>query len=45
MKKMGIFNEVNTEIGDIIVATVNTEHVKVLLDAGEVELKKLIAKN
>lgn len=44
MKKLGIFDEVNTEIGDIIVASVNTAHVKELLKPDHEELKKLIAK-
>jgi isocitrate lyase len=45
MKKLGIYGEVNTEIGDIIVAGVNTEHVRELLNPDQVELKKLIFKN
>lgn len=44
MKKLGIFNEVSTEIGDIIVASVDSERVKALLKPDEVELKKLISK-
>jgi isocitrate lyase len=44
MKKLGIFDEVNTEIGDIIVASVNTAYVKELLKPDQEELKKLIAK-
>jgi len=45
MKKLAIYDEVNTEIGDIIVAGVNTENVKELLNPDQVELKKLIFKN
>lgn len=44
MKKLGIFDGVNTEIGDIIVASVNTAYVKELLKPDQVGLKKLIAK-
>jgi len=44
MKKLGIFDEVNTEIGDIIVASVNTAQVKELLKPDQEELKRLIAK-
>ncbi len=44
MKKLGIFDEVSTEVGDIIVASVDTERVKALLNPDEVELKKLISK-
>ncbi len=44
MKRVGIFSEVNTEIGDIIVASVNSERVKELLDANTAALQKLIAK-
>ncbi len=45
MKKFGIFDEVNTEIGDIIVAGVNMDHVKALVNPDQVELKKLIYKD
>jgi len=45
MKDLGIFNEVHTEIGHIIVATVNTEHVKSLLNSDGSELERLIAKS
>ncbi len=45
MKALGIFEEVHTEIGHIIVASVNTEHVKVLLNTDGDELEKLIRKN
>ncbi len=44
MKNLGIFREVNTEIGDIIVANINVEKVRKYLNPDEVELKKLIAK-
>jgi isocitrate lyase len=45
MKKLGIYDEVNTEIGDIIVAGVNSETVKELLNPDQIELKKLIDKS
>lgn len=44
MKKLGIFDEVNAEIGDMIVASVNAGRVKELLNPDEVELKKLVSK-
>ncbi len=44
MKKLGIFKKVSKEIGDIIVATVNSGKVKELLTEDKVKLKKLIAK-
>jgi isocitrate lyase len=44
MKAMGIYDEVNTEIGHIIVARVNTERVKELLAPDLAELKGFIAK-
>ncbi len=44
MKKMGIFEEVHTEIGHIIVASVNTDYVKALVDTDSGELQNLIAK-
>jgi isocitrate lyase len=44
MKRLNIFEEVHTEIGHIIVATVNTEHIKKLLSPDGVELEKLISK-
>ena len=44
MKAMGIYDEVNTEIGHIIVARVNTERVKELLAPDLTELKGFIAK-
>lgn len=45
MKKLGIYNDVNTEIGHIIVASVNTEFVKKLMNPDQVQLKKLVTKN
>jgi len=45
MKRLGIFNEVNTEIGDIIVASVQTSRIKELLNPDKLELKKLVAKS
>jgi isocitrate lyase len=44
MKKLDIFEEVNTEVGDIIVASVNSARVKELLKPDQGELKKLIVK-
>ena len=44
MKALGIYNDVNTEIGDIIVAGVNSERVKELLSPNHVELEELISK-
>jgi len=44
MKKLGIYSEVNTEVGDIIVALVNSKKLKELLNEDRVELKNLIAK-
>ncbi len=44
MKELGIYNEANAEIGDIIVANVNVDKVKALLNPDEVELQKLITK-
>jgi isocitrate/methylisocitrate lyase len=44
MKKLGIFKEVSKEIGDIIVATVDTQEVNALLAEDKEKLKKLIAK-
>lgn len=45
MKRLGMFTEVNTEIGDIIVATVNGPRVAELIAAESAELEKLIAKS
>jgi len=44
MVKLGIYDEVHPEVGEMIVASVNTERVKEFLDPDQVELKKLIAK-
>jgi len=44
VKKLGIFDEVNVEIGDIIVAGVNPERVAALLSPSRTELSKLIHK-
>jgi len=45
MKKLGIYDEVNIEIGHIIVAGVSTERVKELLNPDQIELKRLICKS
>ena len=44
MKALGIYDDVNTEVGDVIVARVNSKHVKALINPNGKELKKLIAK-
>ena len=44
MKTHGIFNSVNDEIGEIIVADVNVERIGELLEAESDALQKLIAK-
>lgn len=44
MKALGIYDEVNTEIGHIIAAHVNTERMKELLGSDRNELKNFIAK-
>jgi isocitrate lyase len=44
MKQLGIYKEVNTEVGQIIVAGVNSDYIKELLNKDQVELKKLITK-
>ncbi|MEM7343939.1 MAG: isocitrate lyase ICL2 [Chloroflexota bacterium] len=44
MRDLGLFSEVRTEIGDIIVATVNGMYVQDLLDTDQIALTKLIAK-
>ena len=44
MKALGIYNDVNAEIGDIIVAGVNGERVKELLNPDQIELRQLIYK-
>jgi isocitrate/methylisocitrate lyase len=43
MKARGLFSEVNDEVGEIIVADVNKERVKQLLEPDRVALKALIA--
>ena len=44
MKALGIYSQVNTEVGDIIVASVNTKYMKSLMRTDGVALKKLIVK-
>ena len=44
MKALGIYDQVNTEIGHIIVAGVNQQRISELLDSDQSELKKLIFK-
>jgi len=44
MTAMGIYTEANTEIGDIIAATVNRERVKHLISPDQVALKALTIK-
>jgi len=44
MEKLGIFSDVHTEVGEIIVAVVNQLKVKELLNPDEVELHNLISK-
>lgn len=45
MKALRIYEDVNTEIGDIIVASVNSERIKDLLNPEQMELKNLIFKD
>lgn len=45
MKRLGIYSDVHIEIGDIIVAAVNPERIKELLNPDLVELKKLVFKS
>jgi isocitrate/methylisocitrate lyase len=45
MKVFGIYDDVNAEIGDIIVAVVNRGRMKELLNPDQVELKELIFKS
>jgi hypothetical protein len=45
MKALGVFDDVQDEIGQIIVASVNTNRVRKLVDADQVELRKLITKS
>ncbi|MCA9808696.1 MAG: isocitrate lyase, partial [Candidatus Dadabacteria bacterium] len=44
MKALGIYDEVNTEVGHIIVARVNADRIKELLGSDLTELKNFIAK-
>ena len=44
MKTQGIFSDVHDEIGDMIVADVDTEHIAALLAPDGAELGDLIAK-
>jgi len=43
-KTIGVYSTVNTEVGEIIVATVNGDYMKMLLGKDEATLKKLIEK-
>ncbi len=43
-KALGIYSQVNTEVGDIIVAAVNAKYMKALMRTDGVALKKLIVK-
>jgi len=45
MKDLRIYKRVNTEIGQIIVADVNSDHINVLVDIDGAELNKLITKS
>ncbi len=45
MLGLGLYEDIQTEIGQIIVARVNTERVKTLVTPDSEELKKLIAKS
>ena len=45
MRTFQLYNDVNAEIGDIIVASVNSDRVKELLNPDMKELKKLITKS
>ena len=42
MKAMGMFDAVNDEVGEIIVADVNSGCVQELLGSDQVELRKLV---
>jgi isocitrate lyase len=44
MQALGVFGEVKTEVGDIIVADVNADTIAELLDANHTALENLIAK-
>jgi isocitrate lyase len=45
IKRMGIFAEVHTEIGQMIVASVNWDHVKTLLEPDRAALEALISRS
>jgi len=45
MQGLGLYDEIRTEIGEIIVALVNAERVKELVKPDSAELKKLIEKS
>jgi isocitrate/methylisocitrate lyase len=45
MKRQGLFSSVNAEVGEIIVADVEAEHIKKLLAADHAALKLLISKS
>ncbi len=45
MKTLGLFDEVHAEVGDMIVASVNTQQVKNLLHPDGVQLRQLMSKN
>ena len=44
MRKINIYKDVNTEVGHIIVCTVNQPRVKELLESDQKSLKDLVAK-
>jgi isocitrate lyase len=45
MKELGIFSDVNTEVGQIIVAMVDAERVGELVGKDRAKLEKLIRKD
>jgi isocitrate lyase len=45
MRGLGLYEEIRTEVGEIIVAQVAAERVKELVKPDSEELKKLIAKS
>jgi isocitrate lyase len=45
MAALGLYGDIRTEIGEIIVAQVNTDGVKELVKPDSAELTKLITKN
>ncbi|MEJ2471784.1 MAG: isocitrate lyase ICL2 [Desulfuromonadales bacterium] len=45
MRALGLYDEIRTEVGEIIVAQVSAERVKALVKPDSEELKKLITKN